>query len=81
VLIIEKKHFTFMSYYMKLNGQSKCLSLIVNFVKTTIGNEDECGDPTVPTQEGLPRGEKVIRNKERGGSRRGRKSKRWRRPR
>ena len=47
---------------LKLNVQTKWNALIANSAKTTFVNEDEGGDPTVPTQYGIAPSKMVIRN-------------------
>ena len=63
--------------WMKLNGQGKWQASVANSLKTAMANEDEGGDPAVPTQEGLAPTKKVIRNRGESGMRR-RSEKGWR---
>lgn len=48
---------------LKLNGQTKWNALIANSAKTAFVNEDEGGDPIVPTQYGIAPSKMVIRNR------------------
>ena len=75
-LKVEKKSFVLMHCWLKLNAQPKWQMSTTNAIKTAnIGNEEDVGDPTDPTNS-CPRLEEDY--EERSKRRRKRSEKGWR---